>query len=220
MNYHFTPARPGRPTVLALHGRGGCERQLLPLCRAAGRSLGLLAPRGEVPTDTGHSWSRRYAVGMPCPRDLRLRAEALGDWLDRALPGLGIAAPLHVVGYSNGAIMGAALAALRPDLVASLALLRGGYPLPWLLAEGGLCGLPVLASAGADDPLLRPASFGHGVRLLRRAGAQVTATVHPRLGHGLALTDARDLRGWLSRPAGAVCGELSDGVSDRAAGAL
>jgi len=205
MNHHFTPARPGRPTVLALHGRGGCERQLLGLLRAADRSLGVIAPRGQVAADEGYSWSRRYGVGMPIPADLRRRAGELGRWLDRALPGLGVAAPLALVGYSNGAIMAVALAALRPDLVASLALLRGAYPLPWLSRERGLRGMPIRVHVGADDGLLPSARSAYGVRLLRAAGAEVEVTVHAGLGHGLGLADGRDLRAWLADPRGAAC---------------
>jgi phospholipase/carboxylesterase len=198
MNVHFSPPKPGARTVLALHGRGGCERQLLPLLRAVDRSLGVLAPRGEVSAAPGSAWCRRHGVGIPCPQDLRARADGLGRWLDRALPGLGLAPPLVVVGYSSGALMAAALAALRPDLVAGLALLRGAYPLPWLLREPGLGGTPVLASEGEADHLLSPAAFAAGVRIHRAAGARVRAARYPGAGHALCLSDVRDLRAWLS----------------------
>jgi phospholipase/carboxylesterase len=195
--FRLLPARPGRPTVLALHGRGAEEGQLLPLLRAADRSCGVLAPRGQVPCPPGWAWCRRHAVGMPVPSDLRRRAEALGDWLDQGLGTLGIPAPLAVVGYSNGAMLAVTFAAARPELVGALALLRGAYPLPSLAARAGLAGTRILASAGAADELLSPDAFAAGVRQLRRLGANVDARVYPGLGHGLGLADAHELRRWL-----------------------
>lgn len=210
MNFHFSPAAPGRATLLALHGRGGGERQLLALCRAADRSLGILAPRGEVSSPPGHAWSRRHAPGMPCLRDLRERATALGCWLDGALVGLGVAPPLVVVGYSNGAIMGVALAGLRPDLVGALALLRGSYPLPGLLGEGVLRGTAMLASEGENDQLLSAGASAAGARLLCFAGARVQTVRHRGAGHGLCLADGRELRRWLSQPASTRQAELPE----------
>ena len=212
MIFHLAPARPGRPTVLALHGRGADEHQLLPLLRAADRSCGVLAPRGEVPCPPGWSWCRRHAVGMPVPCDLRRRTAALGRWLDGALGALGIRPPLAVVGYSNGAMLALALAATRRELVGPIALLRGAYPLACPPDAADLRGTRILASAGAADELLAPGVFTAGVELLRRRGAAVEARVYSGLGHGLGLADARELRAWLGvaeptqvAPATAAC---------------
>ena len=197
MIFRHVLGRPGRPTVLVLHGRGADEGQLLGLLRAADRSCGVLAPRGQVSSPPGWTWCRRHAVGAPVPADLRRRAEALGSWLEATAGALGIPTPLAVVGYSNGAMLALALAAARPELVGATALLRGAYPLPCLQGARGLWGKPILASAGAADELLAPAAFVAGVRLLRRLGARVETRVYPGLGHGLALADARELRAWL-----------------------
>jgi phospholipase/carboxylesterase len=196
---HIAPAAPGRPTVLVLHGRGASNRQLLPLLRAADRSVGIIAPRGEVTAGHGFSWCRRHAMGVPCPQDLLRHAGALGRWLDGTLDGQGAERPLPVVGYSSGAIMAMALAALRPDLVAALALLRGVYPLPAVLAHHGLRGMPVLVSEGEEDDLLSASRCAAGIAILRAAGARVETVRYPGVGHGLCLSDARDLRAWLAR---------------------
>jgi phospholipase/carboxylesterase len=196
---HITPAAPGRPTVLVLHGRGASNRQLLPLLRAADRCAGIIAPRGEVTVSSGFSWCRRHAVGVPCPQDLLHRAGVLGRWLARTLDERGVERPLPVVGYSSGAMMATALAALRPDLVAALALLRGVYPLPAVLAHRGLHGMPVLVSEGEEDDLLSASRSAAGIAILRAAGARVETVRYPGVGHGLCLSDARDLRAWLAR---------------------
>lgn len=192
---HRSPAAPGRPTVLVLHGRGATERQLLPLLRAADRAAGLIAPRAEVPAAEGFSWCRRHASGIPCPQDLLRRADALGRWLDGVAGG----ERLPVVGYSSGGMMAMALAAVRPDLVEALALLRGAYPLPALLGRRGLRRMPVLVCEGDEDALLCASRSSAAIKLLRAAGARVETVRHHGVGHGLCLSDARQLRAWLAR---------------------
>jgi phospholipase/carboxylesterase len=156
--------------------------------------VGIIAPRAEVPTPKGFTWCRRHASGVPCPQDLFRRAGVLGRWLEGAAGGR-----LPVVGYSSGALMAMALAALRPDLVEAMTLLRGAYPLPALLVHDGLAGMPVVVAEGEEDELLAAPRSAAGARRLRAAGARVEIDRHPGVGHGLCLSDARQLRAWLAR---------------------
>jgi phospholipase/carboxylesterase len=192
-------ASEGGPTVLLLHGRGSGERQLLPLLRGVDRRLGALAPRAPEPVGEGWSWFRRHGVGMPSPVSLRASSALLGEWLEDALARHDLGRRIVVIGYSSGGIMAVALAAARPDLVAALAVVRGSYPVPDLLAGDGLRGMPVLALAGGRDHLLSEAVLQAGLRTYRQAGALVEVQVHPCADHGLTASDARALRGWLPR---------------------
>ncbi len=192
-----TPAGPGSPTLLALHGRGGRETDLLGLGEALGGGLGVLAPRGPEIQEPGFAWFRNMGIGNPVRESLDLRLAELAAWLEDAVARLRLTAPLAVVGFSNGGMMAGALGAARPDLVDRVALLSSAYPLPdHVYALGGLAGRPVLAVGGEDDPFLPRDVAAAGVAAYRAAGAEVTdITRHG--GHGLGPQELEALRRFL-----------------------
>lgn len=192
------PASAGAPTLLALHGRGGAEGDLLGLGEALG-GVGVLAPRGPEPQPPGYAWFRNTAIGIPVIASLDERLAELAAWLETALPAAGIATPVPVVGFSNGGMMAGAIAAARPDLVADVALLSSAYPLPDHIYElGGLRGRRVLAIGGEDDPFLPVDVAAAGVAAYRAAGAEVTAITRPG-GHGVGPEEIAALADWLPR---------------------
>jgi phospholipase/carboxylesterase len=194
--HRLVTARPGRPTLLALHGRGGREEDLLGLAGALD-GAGVLAPRGPEPQPSGYAWFRHHRVGVPVAESLDLRLAEVAGWLEEVVRREGLIAPLPAVGFSNGGMMAGALASARPDLVGDVALLSSAYPLPEeVLALGGLRGRRVLASGGEDDPFLPADVAAAGVEAYRRAGAEVTARWHPG-GHGIREEEVRDLARWL-----------------------
>lgn len=99
------------------------------------------------------------------------------------------------IGFSNGAIMAAALLLAHPDLLAGAILLRPLSPfsrdLPHRLND-----TPVLIIDGKKDIRRSP---GDGLRLaerLARAGASVTHHVLP-VGHSITAEDKRIASEWL-----------------------
>jgi phospholipase/carboxylesterase len=194
------PAAPGSPTILALHGRGGRETDLLGLGEALGGGVGVLAPRGPEVEAPGFAWFRNMGIGNPVRESLDPRLAELGEWLDDAVARLGLAPPLAVVGFSNGGMMAGALGAARPDLVDRVALLSSAYPLPaHIYALGGLAGHRVLAVGGEDDPFLPRRIAAAGVAAYRAAGAEVTEIVRAG-GHGVGAEELDAVRAFLGRP--------------------
>lgn len=196
--YRLARAAPGAPTLLALHGRGGAEGDLLGLGEALGTGAGVLAPRGPEPQGAGYAWFRHHAIGVPDLPSLDARLAEVAAWLEAAVAEHGLAAPLTAVGFSNGGMMAGALAAARPDLVGDVALLSSAYPLPpGVVALGGLRGRRVLAAGGDEDPFLPMDTAAAGIAQYRAAGAEVTEAWR-RGGHGVGQEEVAALRAWLA----------------------
>jgi phospholipase/carboxylesterase len=195
--HRFAQAAAGSPTLLALHGRGGAEGDLLGLGEALGGGVGVLAPRGPEPQGGGYAWFRHHAIGVPEIASLEENLVLMGAWLDAAVVEHGLEAPLTAVGFSNGGMMAGALSAVRPDLVADVALLSSAYPLPpGTVARGGLAGRRVLATGGLEDSFLPRETAAAGIASYRAAGAEVTEAWRPG-GHWVGPEEIAALAGWL-----------------------
>ena len=195
--FRHVPAPEGGPTLLALHGRGGREDDLLVLAEALGGRVGILAPRGPEPQPPGFAWFLNRGIGIPVLESVEQRVAELATWLAATTAELGLAAPLTAVGFSNGGMMAGAMAAVHPELVGDVALLSSIYPLPDEIVEhGGLRGRRVLAIGGENDPFLPVSIALEGVAVYRAAGADLTATLRPG-GHGIGPEEIDALQEWL-----------------------
>src|SRR5688572_23536277 len=98
-------------TILALHGTGGDENDLLPLVKMLAPGVNILSPRGQVLEGGMPRFFRRLAMGVFDVEDLKRRSLELIRFLDDASTSYGFARDKVVaVGYSNGAnIAGAVL---------------------------------------------------------------------------------------------------------------
>ena len=194
--HRHIPAPAGAATLLALHGRGGREDDLLGLADALG--VGVLAPRGPEPEPPGYAWFRNRGIGIPVLESFETRLAETAAWLAGTAAGLGLPTPLPAVGFSNGGMMAGALAAAHPDLVGDVALLSSAYPLPAEIAgRGGLAGRRVLAAGGEDDPFLPLPVLAAGVASYRAAGAEVVEALRPG-GHGIGAEELEAMRRWLA----------------------
>ena len=101
-----------------------------------------------------------------------------------------------LVGFSNGAIMAAALVMLFPDLVRGAALLRPLSPFATPMGTR-LRAMPVLVVDATNDARRLAGDGAEMASQLRRAGASVDHhSLHA--GHGLTDDDLALLRGWLA----------------------
>ena len=189
--------RPGEasaagPALLALHGTGGDELDMLPLASAVAPGAPVLSPRGAVREGAANRWFRRFAEGVFDLDDLRRRAADLASWAaaarERYSDGLA-GRPLVALGYSNGANVAAAALLEGLGGVADAAiLLRAQHTLD-PAAGLDLHGLPVILISGEADPVVPASEAARLAAALRAGGASVTyETV--RAGHGI---DGRDV---------------------------
>jgi phospholipase/carboxylesterase len=120
----WRPRAGASHTVVALHGTGGDETDLVPLVREVYPDANILGIRGNV-SEGGHArFFRRFAEGMFDEADIRARANDLAGFWDSAVKAYGIVpGEATWLGYSNGANMIAALL-LLDNVVRDAVLLR------------------------------------------------------------------------------------------------
>lgn len=183
-----------RPWVL-LHGSDGRESDLLPLAERVAPSAAKIAPRGTVATPEGFAHFRRRVDRTLDEDDIRRRVGPLAQLISSTLTAHGHHQAPYVLGYSNGAIMAAALLAFAPDLFGAAVLLRpfapsSDFPVPALRE------LRILVLDAAYDTRRSPGDGARQSRILDRAGAHVT---HKTLltDHQISDQDEYAIRDWL-----------------------
>jgi phospholipase/carboxylesterase len=191
----FEPGTANRPPLLLLHGTGGDEHDLIPLGRKVAPGAALLSPRGAVLENGMPRFFRRLAEGVFDEDDLRRRTDDLAAFVRDMQIRHGLAAPI-VLGFSNGANIGASLLLRHPGLLRGAVLLRA--MVPYLMMPPTLLkGTDILLLSGTADPIVSAANSARLGVELRNMGAAVTHWELP-LGHSLSQMDVVLTRDWLA----------------------
>jgi phospholipase/carboxylesterase len=183
------------PPWVLLHGTDGDETDLLPAAARLAPTATTVAVRGSVATPEGFAHFHRRPDRSIDEEDIRRRVGPLLDLISTALdsrPGGG--SPI-LLGFSNGAIMAAALLQQAPDLFGAAVLLRPLAPYSDRVMPP-LNGMPVLVLEAAGDPRRSPSDGAEQSTALTRAGARVD---HRRIpgGHPMNSLDEQAITAWL-----------------------
>lgn len=200
LHHRFEPGQPERPTLLLLHGTGGDENDLLPLGRELLPGAALLSPRGAVLERGQPRFFRRLAEGVFDLEDLQLRTTELAAFVREAAATYRLDSKRIVaVGFSNGANIAASLLLADTGVLAGAVLLRPMVPFE-PRQRPHLSGIPVLLSAGRNDPIVAPTLVERLGVLLSEGGAAVEMKWRAA-GHGLTQGDVEDAAAFLARHA-------------------
>jgi phospholipase/carboxylesterase len=173
--------------ILALHGTGADEHDLVPLAQAVAPGQPVLSPRGKVREGAANRWFRRFAEGRFDLADVERRAADLAAWLPAALAAHGLAGrDVVALGFSNGANIAHSLLLRHPVLLGGAVLLRAQHVLD--PAGPTASGARVLLVSGALDPIVPAPEAARLVAALQAAGAAVEHRTLPS-GHGLVQQD-------------------------------
>jgi len=183
-------------TVLALHGTGGDEHDLVPLARTLFLEASILSPRGKVSERGANRFFKRFAEGVFDLEDLRLQTDALAEFVAQSGQKYGFdIRNVWALGYSNGANIAASLLLQRPALLAGAVLLRAMTPFePMVLPD--LTGKRIFLAAGRFDPTVPVADVQNLARLLQESGAEVELRFQ-NAGHDLAREEIEAARAWI-----------------------
>jgi phospholipase/carboxylesterase len=183
-------------TLLALHGTGGDEHDLLPLGRALLPGAGILSPRGRVLENGMPRFFRRLAEGVFDQQDLATRTDELAAFIDEAAAAYGLDRDRVVaVGFSNGANIAASLLLKRGAVLHGAVLLSPMVPFePKELPD--LRGVRVFLGAGRRDPIVPASQVELLGALLESSGAQVTTHWHNG-GHSITNDELEAAQRWI-----------------------
>jgi phospholipase/carboxylesterase len=198
------------PTLIALHGWGANAHDLLGLAPMIhdGNAL-VICPQGPVRVPLGggaygYGWFP-LVPGQPTdPETFKASAERLRTFLDRAMERYPIDLErLALGGFSQGGVMGYALALQEPERFSGLAALSSWLPEP--LAEHlpkapGHEGFPILILHGTNDPTLPVERARESRELLRPYGVSITYREF-EMGHEIRPDALRILLRWLDERA-------------------
>jgi len=184
-------------TLIALHGTGGNENELIRIGQAIAPGAAILSPRGNVSENGAARFFKRLAEGVFDPKEVRSRAEELARFIRAAMAKYSLdVTRLYALGYSNGANVASTVMFIEPDLLQGAILFR-----PMLVFEpeerSDLSGSSVFISAGRMDPIVPVSSVERLVELFQASRAEVTLKWQPA-GHTLAPSEVHEAAGWLA----------------------
>ena len=155
--HRFEPGTDDRFTLLALHGTGGDENDLVPLAQRIAPGAPILSPRGRVLENGMPRFFRRLAEGVFDEADLIARTHELARFVGEAAQRYAFdPSRVIAVGYSNGANIAASLMLLEPNVLAGGVLFRAMPPLT-PPSPPDLSQVRALIAAGRHDPYSRHA---------------------------------------------------------------
>ncbi|MCB2148720.1 MAG: VOC family protein [Deltaproteobacteria bacterium] len=214
----YLPPEPGAKhgdSIVALHGTGGNEHDLIPVVRQISLSAPVISLRGNVLENGMPRFFKRLAEGMFDENDVRYHAHHLSDFLAEAARCYG---PMDnhriALGYSNGANMAAAIMLLRPDVFSRAILFRPMMPLKMTPGPDLAC-KSILITTGRFDRVIPSAETQRLVHTLKKAGASVEV-VDMDAGHELTAGDIEAARSWLGRGPGRRCATTPSRIKNAA----
>jgi phospholipase/carboxylesterase len=166
-------------TILALHGTGGDEHNILGLAKALDPTASILSPRGMNLEGGMNRFFERYADGTFNEQSIDIAVNDLADFIVAAVNEYGIdVSNIFATGFSNGANTASALMIRRPQTLVGAALF--GSTIPFAEVERvDLSGKKIWLANGDHDSYAPVDVSERWVDQLRDFGADVTWLRHP-----------------------------------------
>jgi phospholipase/carboxylesterase len=203
-------AAPGalQPTIIALHGRGSDDGDLIGLAPYLDDRLLWISPRAPLFLEGGFEWYRLRDIGVPDQPTFEAGLAALERFVDEALQAYPVdPEKLYLLGFSQGGMMAYSLAFRRPARVRGLIAHSSYLPLAAIRAAGngaqsdleaGLRDKLCLILHGTADTVI-PAKWAQESRdHLKSLGADVVYHEFP-MGHHVSDRSLAVMDGWLGQ---------------------
>jgi phospholipase/carboxylesterase len=189
-------AKQANLTLLLLHGTGGTEDDLIPLGKELASDASILSVRGKVLENGMPRFFRRLEEGVFDLEDLKMRTDELAEFILKSSSMYEFdPKKMVVVGYSNGANIGASLLLKRPKVLAGAILFRAMVPfVPDVLPD--LSTKSIILLQGLRDPIVSRREAETLMKLFTDARCDVTLKWQDS-GHNLTQEDIVLAKKWL-----------------------
>lgn len=190
----------GTPGLLLLHGRGADEADLMGLEVALDPRLTVISARAPFRLGYGYAWYGMAQVGAPEDETLRASLGELHEFVQGIVPAYNLdPESIFLMGFSQGAVMSAAVALTLPGSIRGVVMHSGYVPADSGLGfkPDGAAGKPFFVAHGLYDEII-PIRFGrHAREYLTQLGADLSYQEYP-IGHSISEESLDDVSEWLS----------------------
>lgn len=199
----YQPAGNGAfPTIVALHGRGSNERDLIGLAPYLPQQFLWISPRAAISLGPdAYEWFQLVQVGRPDPTRLANTLDLLDGFLEEVKQHYPVdREKLYLLGFSQGTVVSLSYAVSRPESVAGVIAQSAYLPLESGLQidEVGIKKKPILLTHGIDDDVL-PVDWARRSRdKLQELGANVEYYEF-KMGHEVSAQSLEAIAVWLER---------------------
>lgn len=190
------------PTILALHGRGSNEEDLIGLAPHLPQGLGWISPRAPLVLGPGsYEWYRVHVIGKPEPDQVHAALETVNRFIDELLSTYPIdSQKLFLLGFSQGSILAMGYTLEHPAKVAGVIAQSGYIPsgVDFQIDETGVKGKPFILTHGEQDTLI-PVEWDRASReRLQELG--VDLSYHEfQMGHTVSTESLAVISAWLEK---------------------
>jgi phospholipase/carboxylesterase len=190
------------PAILALHGRGSNEADLIGLAPHLPQGPLWISPRAPLTLGPGSfEWYRVRVIGKPEPEQLFSAIELLDRFVDEILAAYPIdPARFFLLGFSQGSLLSMCYTLMHPARVAGVIAQSGYIPngVELEIDEEGIKGKPFILTHGEQDTLL-PVEWARASRdRLQELGADVEYHEF-QMGHTVSMESLAAINQWLER---------------------
>lgn len=199
----LTPeAVPVYPTILALHGRGSNERDLIGLAEYLPENFLWISPRGTFGLGPdSYEWFQITQVGKPDPALLANALKTIDKFIDEIIENYPVDKDqLYLLGFSQGSIVSMSYALTSPQRVAGVIAQSGYIPHESGLRidEAGIKHKPFILTHGIQDPML-PVDWARRSRdILQKL--DVDLDYHEfNMGHNVSAESIAVIKTWMEK---------------------
>lgn len=190
------------PTILALHGRGSNERDLIGLASYLPQEFLWISPRGTFSLGPdAYEWFQLVQVGRPDPTRLANSLDILDHFLDEVMQHYPVDKDkLYLLGFSQGTVVSLSYAVSLPERVAGVIAQSAYLPLESGLQidEAGIRKKPILLTHGIHDTVL-PVDWARRSRDKLQA-LEANVEYHEfNMGHEVTAQSLEVIAAWLER---------------------
>jgi phospholipase/carboxylesterase len=190
------------PTILALHGRGSNEEDLIGLAPHLPQGLLWISPRAPLLLGPGsYEWYRVRVIGKPELEQVFSAIESIDHFMEESLVTYPIdPQKLFLLGFSQGSLLSMCYTLAHPVPIAGVIAQSGYVPngVELKIDEAGIKGKPFLLTHGDQDTLI-PVDWGRVCRdRLQELGADVEYHEF-QMGHNVSMESLAVIYRWLEK---------------------